>query len=186
MDINWASSAGVSLEVLEYKIRLTLPNSIEVLDQSFCESGSQFYLMRDTFCSVSLDTLRDVYNLEYYETSVSVSAINAIGESEFSRWSNTVRIPNETQSASIGSITTGPAIYPAPKISGELDTHNGGVVNWGNVYPTDEQLLDLPVVSDFRLSEIRYKTKENYLDLSAIQLVFANGIETPFFQAQPD
>jgi len=33
------------------------------------------------------------------------------------------------------------------------------------------------------LKEIKYRNYGNYADLTAIQLVFANGVETPLFEA---
>lgn len=54
---------------------------------------------------------------------------------------------------------------------------------WEKSWPSDEDLLGLPVVGDWRLKEIRYRNEWNVLDLTAIQLVFANGIETPLFEA---
>ena len=36
---------------------------------------------------------------------------------------------------------------------------------------------------NYILSEIRYKQDKNYMEISALQLVFANGVESPLFEA---
>ena len=36
---------------------------------------------------------------------------------------------------------------------------------------------------NYKLSEIRFKQDKDYMDLSAIQLVFANGVESPLFES---
>lgn len=95
LDINWIESRSSGLEVTDYKIELITFDSVNEIDRKYCENGSFFYVMRDTFCSVSLETLHNVFNLEEKEANISVNAINEIGESETSKWSSTVWIPKK-------------------------------------------------------------------------------------------
>ena len=46
--------------------------------------------------------------------------------------------------------------------------------------------MTLPVLSDFSLTEIRYKNNGHINDLTAMQLVFANGHETELFDDSDD
>ena len=49
--------------------------------------------MRDTFCSVLLEFIFEVFALTQEETNISVKAINEVGPSDASKWSNSVEIP---------------------------------------------------------------------------------------------
>ena len=49
-------------------------------------------------------------------------------------------------------------------------------------FPTAAQLDSLPL-ENYTLSEIRYKQDQDYMELSALQFVFANGVESPLVEA---
>ena len=51
---------------------------------------------------------------------------------------------------------------------------------WDNKFPSEEDLQNLNILTDFKLTKINFKQEENVLDLSAIQLVFSNGYATQF------
>ena len=47
-------------------------------------------------------------------------------------------------------------------------------------FPTAAQMDSLPL-DNYTLSEYRFKQDKDYMELAAMQLIFANGIETPLF-----
>ena len=47
-------------------------------------------------------------------------------------------------------------------------------LDWEESFPGIEDLKQLPIFEDFKLSQINYKCEDDYLDLTAIQLVFTN------------
>ena len=51
---------------------------------------------------------------------------------------------------------------------------------WTDEYPSPGELAQLPLYSDWTLSEIRYKQYANKYGLEGLQLGFANGEETPW------
>ena len=48
-------------------------------------------------------------------------------------------------------------------------------------YPNFDQFNELYQAGEFRLKAINYKNFLNRFDLSAIQLVFSNGVESPLY-----
>ena len=47
-------------------------------------------------------------------------------------------------------------------------------LDWDESYPEVEDLKQLQIFEDFKLSKINYKCEDDILDLTAIQLVFTN------------
>ena len=74
--------------------------------------------------------------------------------------------------------------YVKPKIASSINfVYAPGSSDWSS-YPTNDDLLNMPIMSDYSLTEIRYKNDGPIGDLSALQLAFANGEETQVFDAR--
>ena len=74
-----------------------------------------------------------------------------------------------------------------PEIVGEIEFGATSMeqFDWTYEWPTEEDLANLDILTvqeDLRFSQMRYKQFEGDKELSGIQLVFQNGIETPWYE----
>ena len=137
--------------------------------------------MRDTYCAFSLEFLFEVYAISNVDVYVCVRAFNQVGQSESDNWNTEVQLP-ELSPSSIEIPEAFP--YERPELSGAVNFIYAPQSEYWRSYPTEEDFLSMPLLSDYSLSEIRYKNEGPVGDLSAIQLAFANGESTPVFDAR--
>ena len=121
--------------------------------------------MRDTYCAFSLEFLFEVYAISNVDVYVCVRAFNQVGQSESDNWNTEVQLP-ELSPSSIEIPEAFP--YERPKLSGAVNFIYAPQSEYWRSYPTEEDFLSMPLLSDYSLSEIRYKNEGPVGDLSAI------------------
>ena len=64
------------MRISSYEIILFTHDDVKSIDINYCENGSKYYVMRDTYCSFSLEFLFEVYAITNTEVNISVRAFN--------------------------------------------------------------------------------------------------------------
>ena len=139
------------------KYRIEVKSSNKVWNELYACDGTDDYVIKETACLVPISAfaLRPHAINPGDKFSIRVIAITDKGETVLAAVKSEIHKPKFDPDNDNSKIVK--PTYKKPSISSEIEFEAIDHTDWQYVWPTEDDLLELPVLTDFRLSKIRYR-----------------------------